>query len=104
MRPSDKHVAAVEAWLRAHFSGAYVASDHIFDREVQLFRARAKPSPVPAVEIEITDEACEDHTIAEVIQALEEQRTAEILAREPGSRLVLDRALVVGQSAHDPRH
>lgn len=104
MAPTPTKVKAIEDWMRAKFKEARVESGYNFDREVTLFRGRDSKAPAWAKELEIVDEVFEDHSIDEILKALERQRADERLRADPERRQVLRRDLVLGLSGYDPRH
>lgn len=82
----QSQVEALEVGLIEIFSDAEVESHYIFDRSVVLFRIYDRPrSPFP--ELEITEEALEDHEADTILIDLVDHEVPERLGRDPSMRL-----------------
>ena len=89
MHPDDDSVNAVEGWFRTNFPDHSVESGRISDRMLMLFRA-FRPNSTPH-ELEISDEAFQDHDAATIVGDLDRLHAARELRDKSVVRFMYNR-------------
>ena len=109
---SHEQKKAIQEWMQHHFPDAQVTTDDCWDvskyfaagqkvpTDLQheggvMFGARDESGPASRKELGIAERAFLEHSISDVLSALDRHCVADRLRTEPGTQLFLDRELHV---------